>query len=100
MARHPMGDLLQRITGLFVSSDSKRETMLDGQEKPTLDESVEQARKDWLAAQEYFESVSDPELVDHAIHLVTAAEKKYMYLLKKAQEQGNQAEGSDDQRAI
>ncbi len=51
---------------------------------PSFMELVEQARQDWLAAKSYFESVSDPDLVDHAIYLVEAAETKYMYLLRKA----------------
>ena len=45
---------------------------------------LEEARREWLAARAYFESVSDPELVDHAIHLVLAREKRYTYLLKEA----------------
>ncbi|MGE5589638.1 MAG: YaaL family protein [Bacillota bacterium] len=51
---------------------------------PSFLELVEQARQDWLAAKSYFESVSDPDLVDHAIYLVEAAETKYMYLIRKA----------------
>jgi len=47
---------------------------------------VEQARQDWIAARAYFEAVSDPELVDHAIHLVLASEKRYAYLLKEVKE--------------
>lgn len=49
---------------------------------------VEKARQEWLAAKSYFNAVSDPDLVDYAIHLVEAAEKKYMYLLKKARQNG------------
>ena len=55
---------------------------------PELDfiDLIEQARREWLAAKAYFENVSEPELVDHAIYLVEAAEKKYMYLLRKARD--------------
>lgn len=53
---------------------------------------VERAREDWLAAKAYFENVSDPDLVDHAIHLVMATEKKYMYLIRQAREQGIQVD--------
>ena len=52
----------------------------------TFFEEVEAARLDWLAAKAYFDTVSEPELVDHAIYLAEAAEKKYMYLLKLARE--------------
>ncbi|MHB9144047.1 MAG: DUF2508 family protein [Symbiobacteriia bacterium] len=50
-------------------------------------ELVEQARQDWVAARSYFETVSEPELVDHAIYLIEAAETRYMYLLHKARNQ-------------
>lgn len=44
---------------------------------------VDQARRDWEHARRYFESVTDEDLVDQAIHLVSAAEKRYAYLLKQ-----------------
>lgn len=47
---------------------------------------VERARLDWMAAKSYFDNVSDPDLIDHAIHSVDAAEKKYVYLLRQARE--------------
>jgi hypothetical protein len=51
-------------------------------------DSVEQARVEWLNSRAYFETVSDPDLVDHAIYLMEAAERRYVYLLKKARESG------------
>jgi hypothetical protein len=55
---------------------------------PPLPEVVEQARREWLSAQRYYNSVSDSDLVDHAVYLMQAAEKKYVYLLKKARSEG------------
>lgn len=55
---------------------------------PSLPDAVEQARHEWLCAQNYYNSVSDTDLVDHAVYLMQAAEKKYMYLLKKARSEG------------
>ncbi len=55
---------------------------------PALTDVVEQARREWLAAQHYYNSVSDSDLVDHAVYLMQAAEKKYVYLLKKARSEG------------
>ncbi|HZJ57907.1 MAG TPA: YaaL family protein [Clostridia bacterium] len=43
-----------------------------------------QARSEWLQAQNYFEIVSDPDLVDYAIYQLEAAKLKYMYLIKQA----------------
>lgn len=55
---------------------------------PALIDVVEQARREWLSAQNYYNSVSDSDLVDHAVYLMQAAEKKYTYLLKKARQEG------------
>ncbi|MFO8059884.1 MAG: DUF2508 family protein [Bacillota bacterium] len=44
---------------------------------------VDEAHREWMDAEAYFQNVSDPELVDHAIHLLAAAEKKYAYLLSQ-----------------
>jgi len=55
---------------------------------PTPLESISQAREEWIAARNYFETVSDPDLVDHAVYLLGAAERKYMYLLKRAKNEG------------
>jgi len=51
--------------------------------------SVIQAKNEWLAAQNYFDNVSDPDLVDYAIYEIEAARKKYMYLLKQAKNISN-----------
>jgi len=53
-----------------------------------LAEEVKNAHLDWIQSQKYFESVSDPDLVDHAIFMEEAARRKYLYLLKKAREHG------------
>ncbi|HWQ61116.1 MAG TPA: YaaL family protein [Negativicutes bacterium] len=55
---------------------------------PALVDVVEQARREWLSAQNYYNSVSDTDLVDHAVYLMQAAEKKYIYLLKRARQEG------------
>lgn len=52
-------------------------------------EQIKKAHSDWKAAENYFDSVSDPDLVDFAIYDVAAAKRKYMYLLKKAKQQLN-----------
>jgi hypothetical protein len=60
-------------------------------ERPTADYlvEVERARREWIAARDYFENVTDPDLVDYAIYQAEAAEKKYMYLLKQIKKEGN-----------
>ncbi|MGE5675778.1 MAG: DUF2508 family protein [Mycobacterium leprae] len=62
---------------------------------PTQDELVEQdlveqvnaAHREWEAAQSYFEMVSEPELVDHAIYNLEAARRKYIYLFNQLRQQ-------------
>jgi hypothetical protein len=48
---------------------------------------VEAARQEWKSAREYFNIVTDPDLIDHAIYALEAAEKRYVYLLKKIREE-------------
>lgn len=55
---------------------------------PTFAEQVLQAQREWQRACAYFENVSDPDLVDHAIAVMHAAEKKYMYFVKLARDEG------------
>lgn len=79
----------EQIVDFATSSRSERSVV----QAPKLDmlELVEQARQEWLNTDRYFECVTDPELVDHAILLKDAAEKKYMYLLKLARSEGLRA---------
>lgn len=53
----------------------------------SLRESVELARREWEQARALFEEAKEPDLVDHAIYAMDAAERKYMYLLKRAKEE-------------
>lgn len=55
---------------------------------PPLEEAVAEARAEWLNARRYFECVSEPDLVDQAIYSMEAAERKYMYLLRLAKNEG------------
>ncbi len=46
-----------------------------------------EAHREWLAAREFFEQATDPDLVDYAILSLKAAEKRYVYLWKKIRAQ-------------
>ncbi|MGD9155754.1 MAG: YaaL family protein [Bacillota bacterium] len=54
---------------------------------PLLEE-LRLAQQEWGYANQYFNLVSDPDLVDLAIYYMGVTEKKYLYLLKKAREFG------------
>lgn len=64
-----------------------------GRDKPdpynlTMPEIIEQARREWQDAQDYYNTVTDGDLIDHAAFRIQAAEKRYVYLMKKAREEG------------
>ena len=76
-------ETLQKIHGyLHLGQNIEPKTL------PSLPVVVEEARREWLNAQYYYNTVSDQDLVDHAVYLMQAAEKKYMYLLKQARRAG------------
>jgi len=56
--------------------------------KIALVDQIREAHQEWIRAQRYFQWVSDPELVDHAIFTEEAARRKYIYLLNQAKNQG------------
>ena len=45
---------------------------------------VDEARREWDEARQAFEAVSETDLIDHAVHRLVAAEKRYTYLLQLA----------------
>lgn len=69
-------ELVQNLTTRFFDSAAK--------DMVTLKKEIELAKRDWLLAHNYFQNVTDPDLVDHAIYMLEAAEAKYSYLLKRA----------------
>lgn len=52
-----------------------------------LQQLVNQAHREWQAAEEYFQTVSDPALVDYAIYCLEAAKLKYIYLFRQMRQQ-------------
>ncbi len=61
-------------------------------EKPDLRTTINEAKLEWQHARMYLDSVTDPDLVDHAIYSMEAAEKKYTYLIKQAKKSGLKVE--------
>lgn len=51
-------------------------------------QAIEEAKKQWEVAMEYFEQVSEPKLVDYAIYMEYAAKIRYEYLLLEAKKKG------------
>jgi hypothetical protein len=78
-----MKTVLMNIINGFIPQN-----MPIGHSLPPLTQQIEQARQEWVSAQNYYNNVSDVDLVDHAAYLIQAAEKKYTYLLKRARYEG------------
>lgn len=64
----------------------------DGKREPTEEEKffaeLREAHKEWVLARQRIDLLTDPELIDHAIYVLEAAEKKYSFYLRKAREKG------------
>lgn len=86
MKKHDILRLLSEISSrLFF--DNNGDENIDTPEM-RLAEQIREAQQEWVRAQKYFQWVSDPELVDHAIFAEEAARRKYIYLLNQAKNQG------------
>jgi len=53
---------------------------------------VKRAYTVWQAAENYFQNVDDPDLIDFAIYDMEAAKKKYVYMLRKARAEYGEAQ--------
>jgi len=47
------------------------------------EEEIKSAYREWEDAKNYFEYVSEPELVDYAVFAIEAAKRRFMYMLRK-----------------
>lgn len=73
------------IAGIFISKvkpDPSQEYVL----------LVDQARREWHWANNFIQEVKGENLVDQAIYCQSAAERKYVYLLKQAAREGIKAD--------
>ncbi|MCE5286621.1 MAG: YaaL family protein [Pelosinus sp.] len=73
------------IYSCWVTHDAYSQS---AREETDVPETIEKARRDWVYAKWYFNAVTEPELIDYAIYMIKAAELKYIYLLKKAKQEG------------
>ena len=60
----------------------------EADENEELAKCVKQAYEEWQTAENFFHSVTDPDLVDHAIYKLEATKARYIYLLKQAKANG------------
>ncbi|MGI6752003.1 MAG: YaaL family protein [Anaerovoracaceae bacterium] len=56
--------------------------------KDELMKQIQDARNEWLSAENRFNQFTDPYLIDRSIYEMMAAQSKYQYLLQCAKEKG------------
>ena len=69
------------VNGLYFGIKDNKEQALD-----EFFLSLHKAQEEMYDAENFFDNVVDPELVDHAIYKMEAAKSKYIYLLKQARD--------------
>lgn len=90
-----MGGVTVKLTSVITDAIKAMGARLHLPERVTQDKSeremlllIDEARREWLAAKENFDNVSDPSLIEHAVYIYHATEKRYMYLLNEARNRG------------
>ncbi len=86
------------IQGSNLLADIRERLGIHRDRKPLVPPEVyalDQAHNELLCAMAYFDCVSEPELVDHAVYMLGAAQKKYSYMLSKAKENNIRISGLD-----
>lgn len=71
------------LKGVIIDAAEENDTTKD----LSLTTLVDRAHKEWVQAKSLFDEINDPELIDHAIYAMEAAERKYIYLLKLARKE-------------
>ncbi|WP_026476780.1 YaaL family protein [Alkaliphilus transvaalensis] len=74
-----LGELYHKVNALKEEEVDENQSFL---------QIIAQAHEEWKNAEALFHDVTDPDLIDHAIYKVEAARSRYIYLLKKAKEEG------------
>lgn len=79
-----MRKIVATVAAAIQGAWTRVERRLPEPPQASMAELAEGARKEWEDAVSYFDSVSDPLLIDSAIHRVAAAEQRYRYILNAA----------------
>lgn len=83
LSRNVSGRFWDLASRLFDDGDGELPSEWRQETKEELSSMVNLAKQEWQDAQNYFNQALEPELVDHAILSLQAAERKYMYWLKQ-----------------
>ncbi|WZL73413.1 YaaL family protein [Clostridiaceae bacterium 35-E11] len=82
--------------GLFNAIGSFYAQVINGEdlrtEEDKMIDTIRSAHEEWRNAEDFFQNVTEPDLVDYAIYRVEAARTRYTYLMKLAREMGVKAD--------
>ncbi len=84
-------NMLNSFSGLTSKMLFFNQSEIIENEEEELIYTIERAQQELNAAESFFNAATDPDLVDHAVFNLEAAEKKYFYLLKQARKRGYKA---------
>lgn len=86
----------------MINFNFKKETDEDKKirEREEFVERIKTAHREWLEEEEFFRSVTDPDLIDYAIYQAEAARLKYIYLLKKIRKEEFKIEEEADNSSL
>ena len=73
--------MLTRVKNRFRPYLEEKKVVKE-REKTLFDE-IREAHSQWIDAKQYFNNVSDPDLIDYATYRIEAAKARYMYLLNQ-----------------
>lgn len=81
-----LSNLVSALGNLYNKISQTKDQKTDEGEE--LVQCVIKAHEEWQSAEKFFHSVSDPDLIDHAIYRLEASKARYVYLLKQAKAEG------------
>lgn len=64
-------------------------------DRDELLKTISLAHSEWKDKENFFEAVTDPDLIDYAIYEIEASRRKYIYLLKKMKETHEPSKSGD-----
>lgn len=68
----------------FILKKDNKDT--DEKKRDELLKDIALAHKEWKDKENYFQAVTDHDLIDYSIYEIEASRRKYLYLLKKMRE--------------
>jgi hypothetical protein len=81
-----MKNKIRKIIG--VVRNLKHKSIISNKQDNDLVKMLKEAHDEWKNSENFFEYVTEPDLIDYAIFKMEAARIKYIYLLKQVRKKG------------